>query len=350
MKKKSFCVPIIFALLLLLIRPVSYQQLEDEHFKNLPDTNLTLYHNDKTVILVKNNSNNSILPLTGALNINPPLNSANTNRKGITGYDFQQKTSINQGLGSSNQGLGSNNQNLGSVSNSSSGGGNPSGGDGPGGSIPGKINNFSSNSTLKPPPELQDYSLSSSPFKSKRQQVLEQIRQELVEAMEEEDRLNYERSMKNRSEITVSIKNGLVLYAIHDQLRDKYHHAPDLNSKLPESLNKSELIRLADKNNYKERLATFRDREVLPEQYVKQYGCDLRRYIIHPNTKMIKGSFGQNMEATNGTSRRQGYHLYNERNGFNAFFDDIDGRFVFRTGFKLTERQKIDLSKRRNVS
>ena len=47
------------------------------------------------------------------------------------------------------------------------------------------------------------------------------------------------------------------------------------------------------------------------------------------------------MEAKGGASKIEGYHLYNDRTGFNAFFDKNGRRF--RTGFKPNADQKDDI-------
>lgn len=97
------------------------------------------------------------------------------------------------------------------------------------------------------------------------------------------------------------IKNGIKFFVPNDQLRDKYHHAPDLDSPIPRTLVEGELARLADPSLYRERLETFRNKEVLTDAYVEQYGRDLRLHVLDPYTKIIKGTLGGNHEA-NGSS------------------------------------------------
>ena len=95
----------------------------------------------------------------------------------------------------------------------------------------------------------------------------------------------------------------------NDQLRDKYHHAPDLNSPIPGTLGDAELARLSNPSLYRERLETFRNREILPEAYVEQYGRDLRFHVLDPDTKIIEGTLGANLEANGGPPKIEGYHL-----------------------------------------
>ena len=71
------------------------------------------------------------------------------------------------------------------------------------------------------------------------------------------------------------IKDGIRLFAPNEQLRDKFHHAPDLDSPIPGTLGDAELARLSDPSLYQERLEAFRNEDILPEAYVEQYGRDL---------------------------------------------------------------------------
>jgi len=214
---------------------------------------------------------------------------------------------------------------------------NPGQGGGGSGSEAGSC---SSNPTPKATPEVMNYGLGSPP-KTKKQKALEKMKQELKESIEEEDKLNAQRKKQGKASITLIIKDGIRFFAPNDQLRDKYHHAPDLNSPIPGTLSDAELARLSNPSLYRERLETFRNREILPEAYVEQYGRDLRFHVLDPDTKIIEGTLGANMEANGGPSKIQGYHLYNDRTGFNAFFDKNGRRF--RTGFNTNAGQKNDI-------
>jgi hypothetical protein len=114
-----------------------------------------------------------------------------------------------------------------------------------------------------------------------------------------------------------------------------------LNSPIPGTLGNSELDRLKYTSLYRERLKTFRNIEILPEAYVEQYRRDLRLHALDPNTKIIKGTLGANMEANGGPSKIEDYHLYNSNTGLNAFFDENGKRF--RTVFKANQGQKNDI-------
>ena len=75
---------------------------------------------------------------------------------------------------------------------------------------------------------------------------------------------------------------------------------PFTTTPIPGTLGDAELARLADPSLYRERLETFRNREILPEAYVEQYGRDLRFHGLDPDTKIIKGTLGANREANGG--------------------------------------------------
>lgn len=117
------------------------------------------------------------------------------------------------------------------------------------------------------------------------------------------------------------MKDGVRWFAPNSQLRDKFHHAIDLDSPLPITLDASELARLSNPRLYKERLDTFRNETILPEAFVEQSGRDLRLHILDPDMKVITGTLGGNIEAEGGPPKIEGYHLYNDNTGFDAFFD-----------------------------
>jgi len=203
-----------------------------------------------------------------------------------------------------------------------------------------------SNPTLKTTPEVINYGLGSPP-KTKKQKALEKMERELKESIEEEDKLNAQRKKQGKESITLIIKDGIKLFTPNNQLRDKFHHAPDLDSPIPGTLGDTGLARLTDPSLYRERLETFRDREILPEAYVEQYGRDLRLHVLNPDTKIIEGTLGANMEANGGPPKIEGYHLYNDKTGFDAFF--VKNGRGYRTGFKLNAGQRNDLDLNGNI-
>lgn len=205
----------------------------------------------------------------------------------------------------------------------------------------------SSNPTPKPEPEVMNYGLGSSP-KTKKEKALEKSDRELKESIQEEKKLNAKRKKQGKATITLIVKDGIRLFTTRDQLRDKFHHARDLGSPIPGTLGNGELARLADPSLYRERLETFRNKEILPEAYVEQYGRDLRSHVLDPDTIMIKGTLGANHQAKGGPSKIEGYHLYNDRTGFNSFFDKNGRRY--RTGFKTNLGQKIDVQTNGNIT
>jgi hypothetical protein len=164
-------------------------------------------------------------------------------------------------------------------------------GQGGGNSNPGsgsEAGSCSSNPTPKATPEVIHYD---SPPKTKNKKALEKMERELKESIEEEDKLNAQRKKEGKESITLIIKDGIRLFAPNDPLRDKFHHAPDLDSPIPGTLGDAELARLADPSLYRERLQTFRNRKILPETYVEQYGRYLKLHVLDPNTK-IRYYFG----------------------------------------------------------
>ncbi len=204
----------------------------------------------------------------------------------------------------------------------------------------------SSNPTPKAAPEVMNYGLGSPP-KTKKQKALEKMKRELKESIQEEDKINAQRKKQGKASITLIIKDGIRFFAPNDQVWDKYHHAPDLDSPIPGTLVDGELARLADPILYRERLETFRNKEVLPDAYVEQYGRDLRFHVLDPDTKIIEGTLGANREANGGPPKIEGYHLYNDRTGFNGFFDKNGRRY--RTGFETNRSQKIDIKTNSNM-
>ena len=53
------------------------------------------------------------------------------------------------------------------------------------------------------------------------------------------------------------------------------------------------------------------------------------------------------MEANGGPFKIEGYHLYNDRTGFNCFFDKNGRRY--RTGFETKPGQKDDIALNSNM-
>jgi hypothetical protein len=234
-------------------------------------------------------------------------------------------------------------QRLGSRTANGMGGPNPGSGSGWGSGWESESGSCSINPTPKDTPEVVNYEFRSPP---KKQKALEKMKRELQESIEEEDKLNAQRKKDGKATITLIIKDGLRFFAPNDKLRDKFHHAPDLDSPIPETLGEAELARLSKSGLYRKRLETFRNREILPEAYVEQTGRDLRLHALNPDTRIIKGTFGGNREARDGTPKIQGYHLYNDKTGFNAFFD-MNGR-QYRTGMKASNAQQKDLKQNNN--
>ena len=219
-----------------------------------------------------------------------------------------------------------------------------------GGSSPSPANDAgtcSSGLTPKAAPEPVNYGLGFQQPKTKKQQSLEKVKQELKESIQEENRINRQREKRGRVFVTLAIKDNMRFFMRNDQLRDKYYHALDLKLKVPETLADGKLSRLGNSELYEERLRTLRDKTILPEAYVLEYGRKLRLHILDPTTQVIEGTFGKNREMSGGLARIQGYHLYNPNTKFNAFFDQ-NGR-LFRTGFRTNRGQRNDIKTNSNM-
>jgi len=91
------------------------------------------------------------------------------------------------------------------------------------------------------------------------------------------------------------------------QAQDKFIHGPDFGVKIPESFDLEHAKSLA----YQDRLKYLRDRTVLPEESVREFQEAMRDHVLEPNTKEIRGTFGANREAHDGTPKTDGTHFYN---------------------------------------
>lgn len=226
---------------------------------------------------------------------------------------------------------------------------NPSGGGSGGNQNPSFGNdatNSSSNPTSKAAPEIMSYGLGSQP-KTKKQKALEKIKRELKKSTQEESKINSQREKQGKTSITLIIKNGIRFFVPNDKLRDKFHHAPELDSPISGTLADGKLARLTDPRLHRERLNTFRNKEILLYAYVEQYRRDLRLHVLDPDTKMIENTLCANRESSGGPPKIEGYHFHNDRTDFNGFFDKNGRRY--RTGFKTNESQKIDIETNSNM-
>lgn len=204
----------------------------------------------------------------------------------------------------------------------------------------------SSSLTPKPAPEVAIHG-SESTYKTKKQKALEKMLRELEESIKEENKINAQRKKQGKPPIILTIRDGIRFFEPMEQLRDKYHHAPAVKSPIPESLGEMELARLSDPKLYRERLETFRNKEILPDAFVEQYGQDIRFHVLNPDTKIIEGTLGANSEKIFGRPKEHGYHLYNDITGVNVFFTK-NGR-IYRTGFKTNISQQNDLKTNGNM-
>ena len=206
--------------------------------------------------------------------------------------------------------------------------------------------NFNLNPKASPRVEQPEYDYRAPP-KTRRQKALEKMDRELIESVQEEDKLNADLEKRGRTvKVILIIKDGMRFFVSHDLLADKFHHSPDLNSPIPVTLSDTELRRLSNPKLYRERRETFRNKEILPEAFVEQTGRDLRLHALDLETTVIRGTFGANREAKGGPARIEGYHLYNNKTGYNAFFDLGGNRY--RTGMQANEAQRADIKENQN--
>lgn len=176
---------------------------------------------------------------------------------------------------------------------------------------------------------------------------VETAKEELEKSIKEEAKLNQQREKYGRGRLTAICKGELKLFAENSQLRDKFHHAPALDSPIPPTLGIQELNRLSNSKLYEERLKVFRNEEILPETDVKQLGRDLRFAVLSPDTIIKKGTFGANLEAAGVSKKIPGYIAYNEETGFCAFFEENGG--LYKTSFIANRGQRIDIKKNSNL-
>lgn len=170
----------------------------------------------------------------------------------------------------------------------------------------------------------------------------------MKESIEEEGKINAELKKQENVCITLIIKDGKRFFVPHDQLRDKFHHAKELLLPIPETLANGKLTYLSNPSFHQKKLETFRNKEILPDTYVEQYAQNLRLHVLDPNIKIIEGTLGVNRQVKYGkTPKIEGCHLYNEKTGFNSFFD-MNGK-RYRTGFKANPKQQNDITINSNI-
>ena len=178
--------------------------------------------------------------------------------------------------------------------------------------------------------------------KSKNETKEEKMKRELAESKKREKEINSKR--KDKPYVTVMVLDGANYFYPDNIMRDKFHHALDLNTPLPPGMSRSELKELAKNHNHKKRLEVFRDRNRLPDEYVRQLAQEYRRRGLL-GCKSKPGTMGANLQRRGGPPLTRGRHVYNENNGFHMFFENG----VFRTGFFLNRFQTIDLKLNDNI-
>lgn len=108
---------------------------------------------------------------------------------------------------------------------------------------------------------------------------------------------------------------------------------------------KAQLARLT-KVPYIERLQTFRNKDILPDAFVEQGAHDITFHVLDPETRIIPGTFGEYQQSRGVGPKLEGYHLYNDRTKFNAFFEGSTMRY--HTGMKANQKQQTDIKENHN--
>jgi hypothetical protein len=127
------------------------------------------------------------------------------------------------------------------------------------------------------------------------------------------------------------------------QARDKFLHAPDFGVKVPKSFSLEHAISLS----YKDRLNYLRDTKILPEKSVREFQEALRDHVLEPSTREIKGTFGANREARDGSPKTHGTHLYNPRTKNDVFFGPSNR---LKSGWKTNQSQSRDIEINNNLT
>ena len=79
----------------------------------------------------------------------------------------------------------------------------------------------------------------------------EKSKEDFEKSIQEEAKINERRKKSGKGLLTVIFKGDLKLLAENDDLRDKFHHARDVDSPLPHTFSDEKLTRLSNPNLYK---------------------------------------------------------------------------------------------------
>jgi hypothetical protein len=146
-----------------------------------------------------------------------------------------------------------------------------------------------------------------------------------------------------RIEAVIAQKSECRYFLDDVQARDKFIHAPDFGVKIPESFDLEDAKSLS----YQDRLKYLRDRTVLPEESVREFQKAMRDHVLEPNTKEIRGTFGANREARDGTPKTDGTHLYNPITKNDLFFGQGNR---LKSGWKTNQGQSKDIEINNNLT
>jgi len=73
----------------------------------------------------------------------------------------------------------------------------------------------------------------------------------------------------------------------------------------------------------------------------------MRDHILEPNTKEIRGTFGVNREARDGTLKTYGTHLYNPITKTDLFFGQGNR---LKSGWKINQGQSKEIEINNNLT
>lgn len=179
--------------------------------------------------------------------------------------------------------------------------------------------------------------------KSKKQKEKEKMLPDLRDSIRQEEKINKKRKELGLPPITFIIKESYRFIVKQEQSRDKFYHAPDVKTKLPSTFD----LEHAKKLPYKERLTYLRDRSVLPEEYNRQHGKDIRRHVLNPRTETIEETINANRYSKKPERIEERYHLYNPETKVTVFFSKTTRQY--KTLMRLNRRKIEDLTENRNI-
>lgn len=177
-------------------------------------------------------------------------------------------------------------------------------------------------------------------------------------SIETKRKFNQKQRRRKKPYCGMAIKNRKEFYHPYPQSRDKFHHAPSIGVPTPPPLvNKMGFLSI--NSNHQKRLATFRNPEELPAEYVEISAIKLREHVIDSDTMILKGTFGKKREAQRkkkmkidptlkALPHQKGFLLFNPKTNLVAFYREKDRKLV--TYFIANRNQARDILNNKNVT